>query len=96
MDSDLTVTTILDALGINETILYFAYGQVFFTLGLIIAFQSRKHSRLALANHLRWLAAFGIVHGVYEWGHAFIPVKAAYLTPQVHVKVALVGHDMRW
>ncbi|MBI2952895.1 MAG: sensor histidine kinase [Chloroflexi bacterium] len=71
---------LLDVLKINEVIVYFAYGQVFFTLGLAIAFQSRKHSRLDLARHLKWLAAFGIVHGVYEWGHAFIPIQAAYLS----------------
>ena len=75
--------TMLDILKINETIVYFAYGQVFFTLGVIIALQSRKHSRLALAHHVRWLAAFSIVHGVYEWGHAFIPVQATYLSPDV-------------
>ena len=70
---------LLDILRINESIVYFAYGQVFFTLGICIAFQSRKHSRLALAQHLKWLAAFGIVHGVYEWGHAFIQIQATYL-----------------
>lgn len=72
--------TLLDILRINEIIVYFAYGLVFFTLGLAIALQSRKHSQLALARHLKWLAAFGIVHGVYEWGHAFVPVQATYLS----------------
>ncbi|HLE05676.1 MAG TPA: hypothetical protein VI729_13815, partial [Anaerolineales bacterium] len=79
MRSELSVENLLDILRINESIVYFAYGQVFFTLGICIAFQSRKHSRLALAQHLKWLAAFGIVHGVYEWGHAFIPIQATYL-----------------
>ena len=71
--------TVLGILRINESIVYFAYGQIFFTFGVWIALQSRKHSRLALAQHLKWLAAFGIVHGVYEWGHAFIPIQATYL-----------------
>ena len=70
---------LLHILRINEVVVYFVYGQVFFTLGVWIALQSRKHSRLALAQHLKWLAAFGIVHGVYEWGHAFIPIQATYL-----------------
>ncbi|MBI4319835.1 MAG: sensor histidine kinase [Chloroflexi bacterium] len=74
------MTTILDILRGNESVVYFAYGQVFFTLGVIIALRSRKHSRLALAHHLKWLAAFGIVHGVYEWGHAFFPIQARYLS----------------
>lgn len=69
-----------DILRINEVIVYFAYGQVFFTLGVAIALRSRKHSRFALAHHLKWLAAFGIVHGVYEWGHAFIPIQSTYLS----------------
>ena len=71
-----------DLLRINEPIVYFAYGQVFFTLGVIIALHSRKHSQIALARHLGWLAAFGITHGIYEWGHAFIPIQAEYLSPQ--------------
>ncbi|NOH01053.1 MAG: hypothetical protein HND47_03305 [Chloroflexi bacterium] len=29
--------------------------------------------------HLRWLAAFGIAHGFYEWGDLFIPIQAEYL-----------------
>jgi signal transduction histidine kinase len=63
----------------NRVIVLFVYGQVFFVLGMVIALQSWRHSRLALARSLRWLAAFGIAHGLYEWGLIFIPVQAGYL-----------------
>lgn len=71
---------LLEILKINEVIVFFAYGLVFFCLGLAIALQSRRHSRLALAEHIKWLAGFGLVHGLYEWGHAFIPIQASYLS----------------
>lgn len=63
----------------NRVIVLFIYGQVFFILGMAIALQSWRHSRLALARSLRWLAAFGIAHGLYEWGLIFIPIQAGYL-----------------
>lgn len=65
----------------NRVIVLFVYGQVFFVLGMAIALQSWHHSRLALARSLRWLAAFGIAHGLYEWGLIFIPIQAGYLAP---------------
>jgi signal transduction histidine kinase len=64
---------------VNTTLVFFAYGLVFFILGLAIALQSRRHSRLELARGLGWLAAFGLVHGFYEWGAVFIPIQASYL-----------------
>jgi signal transduction histidine kinase len=63
----------------NEVIVMFIYGQVFFVLGMAIALQSWRHSRLALARNLNWLAAFGIAHSLYEWGLIFIPFQAGYL-----------------
>ena len=64
----------------NEIILYSVYGQVFFVLGLAIALQSRRYSRLALARSLPWLSAFGLLHGLHEWGFVFIPIQATYLS----------------
>ncbi len=63
----------------NYTIVLFIYGQVFFVLGLSIALQSWRQSRLALARHLNWLAAFGFAHGLNEWGDVFIPIQAQYM-----------------
>ena len=63
----------------NRIIVYSVYGQVFFTMGILLAFQSLRHSRLQLARALPWLALFGISHGLHEWGDVFIPVQATYL-----------------
>lgn len=74
----------------NEVIVYFIYGQVFFVLGLAIALQSRRHSRLALARSVPWLAAFGLLHGLHEWGDIFIPIQATYL-PAPYVELLQAG-----
>ena len=65
---------------LNETLILFVYGQVFFVLGLAIAWQSRRHSRFDLARSLGWLGAFGLAHGLHEWGDIFIPIQAEYLS----------------
>jgi len=63
----------------NQVIILSVYGQVFFVLALAIALQSWRHSRLALARQLQWLAAFGLTHALYEWGDVFIPLQVQYL-----------------
>ncbi len=68
---------------LNQTIVFFVYGLVFFVMGLAIALQSRHHSRLELARALGWLAAFGIAHGLHEWGAIFIPIQAQYINPVI-------------
>lgn len=65
---------------LNNELVLFVYGQVFFVLGLAIALQSRRHSRLELARTLRWLSVFGITHGFYEWGLLLIPIQATYVS----------------
>ena len=64
----------------NKQLILFSYGLVFFVMGLAIILQSRRASRLELARSLSWLAAFGILHGLNEWGDLFIPMQAAYTT----------------
>lgn len=66
---------------VNIIIIQFVYGLTFFVLGLAIALQSRHSSHLDLARILTWLAAFGFVHAFVEWGDLFIPLQAAYLSP---------------
>lgn len=63
----------------NQLIILSIYGQVFFVLALAIALQSWRHSRMALARHLKWLAGFGLLHALFEWGDVFIPIQAQYL-----------------
>ena len=68
-----------DVFAANQVIILAVYGQVFFVLALAIALQSWRHSRLALARSLKWLAAFGLTHALYEWGDVFIPFQEQYL-----------------
>ncbi|MFN8467910.1 MAG: sensor histidine kinase [Caldilineaceae bacterium] len=65
----------------NRDIVLFVYGQVFFVLGMAIALQSWRHSRLVLARSLPWLAAFGFAHAFHEWGYIFIPIQQRYVAP---------------
>lgn len=78
------ISPMVDALrnffDLNSALTFFVYGQVFFVLGLAILLQSRRHSRLGLARSLRWLGAFGITHGLHEWGMFFIPIQATYMS----------------
>lgn len=67
----------------NRIIVLSVYGQVFFVTGLAIALGSRQRSELPLARTLGWLAAFGLVHGLMEWGYLFVPIQASFLPPPV-------------
>ncbi len=78
-------------LEVNWVILYFVYGQVFFITGLVTGLQWRRQSELELARPLPWLAAFGIAHGLNEWGYIFVPLQALYLADLV-VRLMIVGH----
>jgi len=73
----------------NQIIVLSIYGQVFFLMGLVVALQQRQRSELSLARLLGWLAAFGIVHGLMEWGYLFVPIQAGFL-PQPIVEGLLV------
>lgn len=77
------VTVLEQFFALNRPLVFFVYGQVFFVMGLAIALQSRHHSRLELARSLGWLAAFGLAHGLHEWGFIFIPIQEAYLDTAV-------------
>ena len=74
--------TLAEIFELNQSIIYFVYGLIFFILGFAIILQTRQSSRLDLARSLRWLAAFGIAHGFHEWGDLFIPIQATYLSTQ--------------
>jgi signal transduction histidine kinase len=59
--------------------MYFLYGLSFYTMGVAIALQYRSYSSYRLAYSLSLLAAFGLLHGISEWGSVFIPVQVPYL-----------------
>ena len=65
---------------LNRPLLHFVYGQIFVIFGLAIFLHSRRHSRLELAISLRWIMAFGFIHGFHEWGDLFIPIQSSFLS----------------
>ena len=85
------MTTLTEILEVNWVILYFVYGQVFFVMGLVTGLQWRRGSQLEIARPLPWLAAFGIAHGLNEWGYIFVPLQAL-LVPDSIVRVLVLAH----
>jgi signal transduction histidine kinase len=67
----------------NETIILFAQGLVFFSLGFAVWLQRRRATRLTLSSSLIWLAAFAFVEALAVWGHVFVPIQEDYLDPGV-------------
>jgi len=64
----------------NRSLILFVYGQVFFLFGFAILLRSRQRSRLNLARSLPWLAGFGVLHGLNEWGDLFLPIQERFLS----------------
>ncbi|HEX7173077.1 MAG TPA: sensor histidine kinase [Candidatus Limnocylindria bacterium] len=73
----------------NRIIVLSIYGQVFFVMGLAVALQARHRSQLPFAGPLVWLAGFGIVHGLMEWGYLFVPIQSGFL-PQPLIEGLLI------
>jgi signal transduction histidine kinase len=46
---------------------------------------------LELARPLPWLAAFGIAHGLNEWGYIFVPLQSLLL-PDSAVRLMVIAH----
>ncbi len=86
------ITFFREWFSINRPLVYFVYGQVFFILGLAIAMQSRRYSRLNLARSLPWLAGFGFLHGFNEWGDLFIPIQSQFLDTPIIAFLNSIQH----
>jgi hypothetical protein len=54
-------------LSANMFLVFFVYGFAFFTMGLVVALESRRRSQLPLAQSLVYLAVFGILTGIAAW-----------------------------
>lgn len=65
----------------NETIILFAQGLVFFSLGFAVWLQRRRATRLTLSSSLIWLASFAFVEALTVWGYVFVPIQETYLGP---------------
>lgn len=59
----------------NKLVIYFVYPLIFFLMGFGILLKNTLHSRFYLAKSLQYLAIFGILHGVSDWGNMFIPLQ---------------------
>lgn len=68
----------------NLPLIFGLYGLAFFATGIIVALESGRASKLALARALPFLAAFGISHGIHEWIDMYgsmVPATAASTAP---------------
>lgn len=68
---------------VNRPLILFVYGQVFFIFGFAILLRSRQRSRLSLARSLLWLAGFGVLHGLNEWGDLFLPIQGQFVSQPI-------------
>jgi signal transduction histidine kinase len=84
----------------NMTGVFFVYGLAFFAMGLAVALELRRPSRLLLAHSLVYLAAFGLLHSVTEWADMFglIQVQSGTSDPVVFLQAlklfSLVGSTL--
>jgi signal transduction histidine kinase len=60
--------------------IYFIYGLVFFTSGIVIVAQSRHSGAFSFGKQLWLLGVFALLHGFSEWGYLFIPIKEPFLS----------------
>lgn len=68
----------------NLPLIFGLYGLAFFVTGIIVALESGRASKLALAQALPFLAAFGIAHGIHEWVDMYgsmVPAATASNSP---------------
>lgn len=64
---------------------YFFYGLVFFSLGIVMLGEKRRGSSLPLAHQLHWLAIFALTHSMVEWMDMFRLI----LLPEGSIQTAL-------
>ena len=55
----------------NLVLIFFVYGLAFFSMGLAVWLESGRTSGFRTARSLRFLAGFGILHGIHEWIEIF-------------------------
>lgn len=68
---------------LNETIVVFAHGLVFFSLGFAVWLHRRRATRLTLTSSLIWLAGFAFLEALAIWGYHFIPLQNKYMSEGV-------------
>ncbi len=56
----------------NLNLIYFVYGLVFFSIGIVIWTRIRQLMDNRLARTFGWLVAFGLIHAIHEWIEMFV------------------------
>ena len=72
----------------NLPLIFFLYGLAFFATGLAIVLESHRPSELALARHLRWVAASSLSRSIVDWLNALLLLRL-YSDPTIYVLQAL-------
>lgn len=73
------LTLISDFFRANNVVINFVYPLIFFLMGFSILLKNTRYSRFDLAKSLQYLALFGLIHGISDWGNVFIPIQKSYL-----------------
>lgn len=71
----------------DTVLVFFVYGLASFTMGLIVLVELRRARASPLASSLRFLAAFGLLHGAAQWLVMASLVKTAGVTVGGNVAV---------
>jgi len=66
-----------------EFIIYLFYGLSFFIMGFAILLKDKRFSRLEIANTLRHLAFFAILHGIHEWLDLYLLTNKIYMSNEI-------------
>ena len=61
----------------NLVFIYFVYGLAFFSMGLAVWLETGRTSGFQNFRSLRFLAGFGILHGLHEWVEVFTILHSA-------------------
>lgn len=69
--------------GFYFTLIYFFYGLAFFSMGVVITQEVGRCSDDRLRHALRYLAAFGLIHGIHEWLEMFQGVGIIVGQPEI-------------
>jgi diguanylate cyclase (GGDEF)-like protein len=69
------VNSIYASIQNNLAEVFFIYGLAFFTMGIAIFVQPVGKTKFKLANILRLLGWFGLIHGINEWLDGWIIIK---------------------
>jgi hypothetical protein len=63
-------------------IIFLFYGLAFFSMGLAILQEMGRAADLRLRRALRYLAAFGLLHGVHEWVEMIERIQHLFFGPR--------------